>query len=41
MFHFVLIICSHDVIYASVMLTLGSRRRIPWLSLQPCDQAVH
>lgn len=27
--------CSHDVIYASVILAFGSRRRIPWLSLQP------
>lgn len=34
-------VCSHDLIYASVMLTFGSRRRIPWLGLQPFDQAVH
>lgn len=26
--------CSHDVIYASVILAFGSRRRIPWLGLQ-------
>lgn len=34
-------VCSRDVIYASVMLTFGYRRGIPWLGSRPFDQAVH